>query len=61
MIDMIISVILRLKQILQSVSIGSFLGVPALAAVNLFDVIICLFILSFLVFIFSGIGDDDDD
>lgn len=61
MIDMILSVILRIKQILQSVSIGSFLGVQSLANVNLFDVFICLFILSFLVFIFSGIGYDDDD
>lgn len=60
MIDMIISAILRFKQVLQSVSIGSVLGVPALVAVNLFDVVICLFVLSFLVFIFSGLGDDDD-
>lgn len=61
MIDVILSSILHFKQLLQSVSIGSILGLEALASVTLWDITLCLFILSFLLFIFSGLSDDDEE
>ena len=61
MIDVILSSILHFKQLLQSVSIGSILGLEALASVTLWDITLCLFILSFLLFIFSGLSDDDGE
>lgn len=60
MIDLIISSILHFKQFLQSVSIGNILGVTALSGVNLWDISLCIFILSFLVFIFSGLTEDEE-
>lgn len=61
MINVIVSSILHFKQLLQSVSIGSILGLDALSSVTLWDITLCLFILSFLLFIFSGLSDDDDE
>lgn len=60
MINVIISSIIKFKQLLQSLSIGNILGLDSLSSVSLWDITLCLFILSFLLFIFSGFGEDEE-